>query len=199
MEALILQRFDEWRAGKDPAEARISIFERIRDIPYAVNPETLDSEKGPEEMLRKNRGSCQPKHRLLGDMFERLGISIFYVIYRFRWDELGIDYPGHLKALSKRMPVTRHISCRAGIGDDLVLVDATCDLPLEKIGVTVNRTWDGFSNLALPFHPVEEEAIYHSSEKAPLPPPSFSNIETEFYLSLNKWLEEVRGIPAALL
>jgi transglutaminase-like putative cysteine protease len=198
LEDLISQRFEEWRASKNPVEARISIFERIRDIPYAVTPETQDSEKGPEEMLRVNKGSCQPKHYLLGEMFQRLGIPIFYVVYRFRWDELEVDYPQHLKELSKRMPVSRHLACRARINDELVLVDATCDLPLERIGVLVNRYWDGFGNLALPVHPLGKEEIYHSSERASLAPPLFSNVEAEFFLSLNKWLDEVRENTAAL-
>lgn len=145
-------------------------------------------------MLRINRGSCQPKHYLLADMFHRLEIPIFYVLYQFRWDELEVDYPRHLKELAKRMPVSSHLACRASIDDELVLVDATCDLPLERIGIPVNEHWDGFSNLVLPLHPLGEEKIYHYSERMPLPPPSFSDIETEFFMGLNKWLDEVRGI-----
>lgn len=189
---LITGKFEEWIAGKGPVEARISIFERIRDIPYAVTLETQDSVKGPEEMLRINSGSCQPKHYLLGEMFQRLGISIFYAVYQFRWDELEIDYPRHLKELARKMPVCLHLACRASINGNLVLVDATCDLPLERIGVPVNKSWDGFGSLALPLHPLEEEEIYHSSERVPLAPPSFSDIETEFFMSLNEWLDEVR-------
>jgi hypothetical protein len=190
---LIGEKFIEWTEGADSVDARVSIFERIRDIPYAVVPETLDSENGLEEMLRANKGSCQPKHLLLGEMFERLGISMFFVVFQFRWDELEIDYPRQLKALSHKMPVSSHMACRARINNELVLVDATCDLPLEKIGIPVNRTWDGFSDLALPMHSPGEEEIYHSSEKVPLAPRLFSDVEAEFYMNLNEWLEEVRG------
>lgn len=195
---LISQKLEEWVEIEDPIEARISIFERIRDIPYAVIPETLDSEKGLEVMLRLNRGSCQPKHLLLGEMLERLGISMFYVVYQFRWDELEIDYPKHLKELSRKMPISHHLACRARIDDELVLVDATCDLPLERIGIPVSKAWDGLGSLALPIHPLGEEEIYHSSERTLIAPRSFSGIETEFYMSLNKWLEEVRENPAVL-
>lgn len=198
MRDLLSQRFEEWTAGRDPVEARISIFERIRDIPYAVTLETQDSVKGPEEMLLGNRGSCQPKHYLLGEMFQTLGISIFYVVYQFRWDELEVDYPSQLKELAKRMPVSAHLACRARINDNLVLVDATCDLPLERIGVPVNRYWDGFGNLALPLHPLGEEEMFHSSERVPLAPPSFSDIETEFFRGLNAWLDEVRETGCGL-
>jgi len=196
MRDLISQKFEDWTRRKAPVEARICIFERIRDIPYAVVPETLGSEKGPEEMLRINKGSCQPKHLLLGELFQRLGIPIFYVVYQFRWDELEINYPEYLKELAKRMPVSHHLACRVRINEELVLVDATCDRPLERTGIPVNSTWDGFSNLALPLHPLGEEVIYHSSERATIAPRSFSDIETEFYIGLNEWLEEVRKNPA---
>ena len=81
---LALQKFEEWTKGKDPRAVRVKIFEEIRDIPYAVIPQALDSEQGPDEMLRVNKGSCQPKHYLLGEMFVRLGISVFYMVYQFR-------------------------------------------------------------------------------------------------------------------
>lgn len=186
------QKFEEWTAGKDPRTARVNIFEKIRDIPYAVIPRALGSEKGTEEMLRLNKGSCQPKHYLLGEMFARLGISVFYMVYRFRWDELPIDYPRYLKKLARRMPDSRHLACRVRIGDNLVLVDATCDLPLEQVGIPVNKNWDGFSDLVLPFIPLDDGEIYHSSEKGFLEPPSFSSTETEFYAELNRLLDEVR-------
>ncbi len=189
---LASQKFEEWTKGKNLSAARISIFEGIRDIPYAVIAPALDSEKGTEEMLRINKGSCQPKHYLLGEMFERLGISVFYVVYQFRWDELEIDYPRYLKRLAKRMPTGRHLACRVRIGDDLVLVDATCDLPLEEVGIPVNKNWDGFSDLVLPFIPLDDGEIYHSSEKGYLGQPSFSSAETEFYAELNRLLDEIR-------
>lgn len=193
MEDLISQRFRDWTEGKDQVKARISVFEGIRDIPYAVTLETQDSQKGPEEMLKLHGGSCQPKHYLLGEMFTRLGITIFYVVYQFRWDELGIDYPPNLRELSRKMPVSHHLACRARIEDELVLVDATCDLPLERIGMPVNRNWDGFANLVLPLHPLGDEEIFHVSERLPLDPPFFSEIESEFFMNLNEWLEEVRA------
>jgi len=189
---LALQKFEEWTKGKDPRAARVKIFEEIRDIPYAVIPQALDSERGPDEMLRVNKGSCQPKHYLLGEMFARLGISVFYMVYQFRWDDLPIDYPRYLKKLAQRMPNSRHIACRVRIDDNLVLVDATCDLPLEQVGIPVNKDWDGFSDLMLPFIPLDDGEIYHSSEKGYLEPPSFSSAETEFYAELNRLLDEIR-------
>ena len=189
---LASQKFEEWTKDNDLRSARIRIFEKIRDIPYAVIPQALDSEWGTEEMIRVNKGSCQPKHYLLGDMFSRLGMSVFYMVYQFRWDELQIDYPRYLKKLAQRMPNSRHLACRVRIDDNLVLVDATCDLPLGQVGIPVNRSWDGLSNLVLPFTPLDDGEIYHSSERAYLEQTSFSGAETEFYVELNRLLNEIR-------
>ena len=126
-------------------------------------------------------------------MFEGLGISVFYVIYHFKWNGLEVDYPAHLKRLASMMPVSRHLACRVMIDDELVLVDATCDLALERIGVPVNKKWDGLGNLSLPFIPLDEGEMYHFSERGYFEPPLFSETESEFYLELNRWLDSVRN------
>jgi hypothetical protein len=194
MEKLICEKFAEWTKNKSEIEARICIFEGIRNIPYAVIPELLDPEKGPIEMLNLNRGSCQPKHFLLEQFYTRLGISILYVRYAYRWTEFEIDYPPKLWELAKKMPLGHHLACKAIIDDKLVLIDATLDPPLEKLGLPVNKNWDGISNQSLPVIPLDEE-IYHPSERVGLEPPSFTEIELRFYTEMNQWLDEVRGKP----
>lgn len=193
MDSLIRQKFREWTEGKDPVSARISIFERIRDIPYAVVPQLLDPENGPREMLRMNRGSCQPKHFLLETMFSALGIPVLFVVYQFRWDELEIDYPPRLRKLAQSIPIGHHLACKAEIEGRLVLIDATCDPPLERLGIPVNKSWDGFGNLVLPIIPLNEGEIYHPSERAGMKPRIFTGAEVEFYEELNRWLEEIRN------
>ena len=106
---------------------------------------------------------------------------------------MDIDYPRRIKSLAKRMPISRHLACKGMIGDDLVLIDVTCDIALEQIGIPVNKNWDGFTNSVLPIVPLDEGEIYHSSEKGYFGPPWFSEIETEFYSELNRWLDEVRA------
>ena len=44
MEDIINKTLHEWIKGKSPLKARIEIFNRIRDIPYAVIPELNDPE-----------------------------------------------------------------------------------------------------------------------------------------------------------
>ena len=188
---VIDKQFRDWTKGKSPKEARIGIYEGIRDIPYAVIPE-LTSPQNYVDILKINQGSCTPKHFLLCDMYQKLGILILYVVYAFRWDKLEVSYPPKLKNLAKGLPVNHHLACQAEIEGKLVLVDATLDLALEGLGLPVNRAWDGFSDTLLPIEPLDEE-IYHPSE-AKLMSPSFDEKSLAFYQELNLWLEEVRRV-----
>ncbi|MBI3930649.1 MAG: hypothetical protein HY325_01350 [Chloroflexi bacterium] len=186
---VIDKKFRDWTKGKSPQEARIDIYQRIRDIPYAVIPE-LTGPQNYADILKVNQGSCTPKHFLLGDMYQKLGILILYAVYTFRWDELEVDYPPRLKNLAKGLPVSHHLACKADIEGKLVLLDATLDLALGTLGLPVNRDWDGLSDTLLPIEPLDEE-IYHPSE-AKLMSPLFDEKSLAFYQELNLWLEKVR-------
>lgn len=186
---IIDKKFRDWTKGKGSLEARISIYERIRDIPYAIIPE-LTGPQNYADILKVNKGSCTPKHFLLCDMYQKLGILILYVVYAFRWDELEVDYPPKLKNLAKDLPLNHHLACKADIEEKLVLVDATLDSALAGLGLPVNRDWDGFSDTLLPIKPLDEE-IFHPSE-AKLISPSFDEKSLAFYKELNLWLEDVR-------
>ena len=70
MADMVDEKFREWTSGKDAVQARISIYQKIRDIPYAVIPELNDAERYVD-ILRLGKGSCTPKHFLLGNMFQR--------------------------------------------------------------------------------------------------------------------------------
>ncbi|MDI6806224.1 MAG: hypothetical protein QMD14_00200 [Candidatus Aenigmarchaeota archaeon] len=193
MEEIIAKKYNELTKGKSDVEARISIFEYIRNIPYYILPELLDSEKGPIKMLKMNKGSCQPKHFLLEQMYTELGISVLYVRYAFKWDEIGIDYPPKLKELAKQMPITHHLACEADIEGKSVLVDATLDPPLKKIYPRVNEKWDGISDTLLAISKFSDKEFHHPlTERVYLGSPVFSKLESEFYTELNSWLEEVR-------
>ena len=183
------EKFREWTAGKNPQAARINIFERIRDIPYAVVPELIDPENYIG-VLETNRGSCTPKHLLLCSMYERLGIPVLFATYPFKWAELEIDYPPGLRRLAGNVPPDYHLACKADIEGRMVLVDATLDLPLQKLGLPVNKEWDGISDTLLAVKPLDEE-LYHPSE-AKLMEPVFAEKALPFYEELNAWLEELR-------
>jgi hypothetical protein len=108
MDELLNSKFAEWAGGKDALQARLSIYENIRDIPYAIIPELNDAERYVE-ILRYGKGSCMPKHLLLGSMYERLGLSVFYAVFPFRWGEAEVDYPPHIKKLADELPLSHHL------------------------------------------------------------------------------------------
>jgi len=192
MTRLIEDRFNQWIQGKSALEARISIYEMIKDIPYAIIPELIDPERYVE-ILRVRKGSCTPKHFLLCAMYQRLGTAVLYAVYPFRWDELEIDYPPRLRTLAKAMPTSYHLTCKVDIDGRLILVDATLDLALKMLGLPVNEKWDGKSDTLLPMKPCGEEQLYHPSEaynlRAQLDEKSLT-----FYNELNLWLEEFRKL-----
>jgi hypothetical protein len=190
MAELVEGKFREWTRGADVVSARVTIFEKIRDIPYAVIPEINDAERYVD-ILRRGKGSCTPKHFLLCNMYQKLGLMVFYVVYPFRWDEIEIEFPRKLKRLAEAMSISYHIACKVDIGGELVLVDATLDPVLKELGLPVNMKWDGTSNTLLPIYPCGEEQLYHPSE-AHLIQPRVDEDSLTFYGELNAWLEKVR-------
>jgi len=182
--------FKEWTNGTTAVEARISIFEKIRDIPYAVVPE-VNSARDYVRMLTVGKGSCTPKHFLLRDMYEKLGLAVLYVVYPFRWSDLEVDYPSWLRKLAEAVPTSHHLACKVEIGGDLVLVDATVDSPLRQVGLPVNENWDGASDMVLPVTPVGEEQVYHPSEVRDYQA-RYDEASLQFFVQMNAWLDRVR-------
>ena len=192
MADIVDENFRQWTQGKNEIEARISIYEQIRDIPYAAVPELNDATRYVE-IVRYGKGSCTPKHLLLGNMFQRLRLLVLYSVHPFRWDEAEIDYPPGLKRMAEELPVSHHLSCRVEIDGKLVLVDATLDPALQKLGLPVNLEWNGTSDTMLPLTPCGDEQIYHPSE-ACLMQAQYDTKSLVFYDKLNQWLEEVRQL-----
>ena len=97
-----------------PLQARINVFNHIRDIPYAIVPEIMDY-RGYVNILKTGKGSCSPKHFLLCEMYRRLGLMVLYVVYPHRWDEIAEimgEYSDRLKDMALALPVSRHIACK---------------------------------------------------------------------------------------
>ncbi len=192
MADIVDEKFRRWTQAKNELQARISIYEKVRDIPYAVVPELNDAERYVE-ILTYGKGSCTPKHFLIRTMFERLGMLVLYIVYPFRWDEARVIYPPRLKRLAEDLPTSHHLACRVDIDGELVLVDATLDPAMEKLGLPVNKEWDGTSDTVLPITPCGQEQIYHPSE-AYLMNAQYDTKSLIFYDELNQWLEEVRRL-----
>ena len=194
-DAILDDKFRRWTRGKDPVQARISVYEKIRDIPYAVLPDLIDAERYVD-ILKLGRGSCTPKHFLLGNMFQRLGLLVLYAVYPFRWGERAEvldDYPQQLRELSRELPVSHLLACKVEIAGNLELDDATMDPPLANAELPVNQKWDGFSDTLLPMTPCGEEEVFHPSE-AHLMQARYDEKSLAFYDELNASLEIVRHL-----
>jgi hypothetical protein len=195
MSTIIETKFLKWTHGKNPRDARISIFNYIRDIPYAVVP-ALNDPDNYIEMLAINKGSCTPKHFLLCTMFQMLNLSVLYAVYQYRWDEFEHLYPQEIRGLARQLPLGNHLACKVEIEGKFVLVDATLDSPLAVLGLPVNKDWNGLDDTLLPVIPLKEEILYHYSEAALMPSQRITRLTQCFYDSLNVWLESVRVTKA---
>ena len=197
---IVDEKFKEWTKGLAPIQARINVFNKIRDIPYAVVPEIMEYREYIN-ILKTGQGSCSPKHFLLCEMYRRLGLPVLYVVYPHRWDEIAEimgEYSLRLKEMALALPVSRHLACKVEIDDKLVLVDATFDLPLQKAGFKVNANWDGISDTILPVTPCGEEEWYYPVE-ARLMKTSLNEQFRAFYPELNTFLDQMRRLYNYLL
>lgn len=196
---LLAEKFAQWTKSLSDKSARISIYQHIRDIPYAIVPELRDPRTGPSDMIRMNMGSCVPKHFLMALMMGELGLPVKYVSYLFNWNDPAVKFPPVLKRVVKNMPISAHLATKINIDGRWILVDATYDLPLKKAGFSVNESWDGVSDTKNAVTPIEE--VVHESLQERL---SFSgkrvgeytdkerSTYSEFTKKLNYWLEELR-------
>jgi hypothetical protein len=125
-------------------------------------------------------------------MYQRLGLEVLYAVYPFRWDAFEATYPPKLRKLARAMPLSHHLACRVDINGNLVLVDATLDPALQKLGLPVNRKWDGLHDTLLAVKPCGDEQLYHPSEAFLTQPRIIDERALDFYDALNSWLGEIR-------
>lgn len=140
---------EKWTKGLGSDKGRIAVFENIRDIPYYIDPAHFSSGKGPERMLSDGRGSCIPKHYLMGRLFSKLGYHVKYCLYPFKWRDQKLDYPQDVREASVKVPLTYHLACRVLLEDKWRLCDATWNPALERLGFPVDGAWDGKTDTAL--------------------------------------------------
>jgi transglutaminase-like putative cysteine protease len=199
-QAIIVEKQNQWTKNLGRKKSRIAIFEHIRDIPYAIVAGLGDPVQGPAKMLAQNRGYCEPKHIVMFMMYQKLEIPVKYLSYPFRWSAQDVDYPWKLMKLADGMPMGYHLACKACINGRWILVDATWDLPLKKLGFPVNEGWDGISDTLNAVKP--EEEIIHENDRERLEyirrrrwgllTEKEKALSRRFFDELNKWLQEVR-------
>lgn len=182
---------EEWTGGRRGRAAMIEVFNRVRDIPYAVIPE-LNSPADYPRILELNMGSCTPKHLLLCAMYRMLGLNVLYSVFPYRWAEFEELYPPGLWKMAQQMPPVNHLACRVEVEGRFVLADATVDSPLGRIGLPFTADWDGRSDTALPVLPTGEEELFAPEEAMLMPPPDYDQHSLAFYAELNRYFGEIR-------
>lgn len=202
MNTIILdKKFSEWTKGLEPKEARISIFNHIRNIPYAIVPEFRDPKVGTSGILDLNKGSCQPKHFLLAAFFDKLNIPVKYVSYPFKWQDQPLKFPDNFKETLNGLPLSYHLACKAYIEYKWVSVDATYDPVLKAAGFPITEEWNGLDNTKNAVIPIEEiihenlkERIAYESAQRSRYSDKEKSLSADFVEKLNSWLENIRKI-----
>ena len=96
-----------------------------------------------------------------------------------------------MRKLAEAMPVSYHLACKVEIRGRLILVDATVDSPLRRLGLPVNMNWNGLSNMILPVKPVGGEQLFHPAEVRDYEA-RYDEVSLEFFSRMNAWLDKVR-------
>ncbi len=189
---LLQNTLREWTNGLKDREARVRVFERVRDFPYYY-----PSSRDPEEVLRAGRGSCSGKHYLLAELFRGLGVRVRHLICTHRFNESPIGFPEELQAmLRKNEIVDVHDYVQILIDEKWIDVDATWPSALREYGFPVNEEWDGVSPMLLSVVPEEILVVQGDPEKkkeellARLTPRQ-RQLRKQFLESLSAWVNEI--------
>ncbi len=189
---IVRRTLDEWTLGLGPVEARVRVFERVREIPY-VYP----SSKDPSTVLQEGRGSGSGKHYLLGELFRLLGLSVRNMLCIHRFNESPIGFPNHLQAmLEKNEVMDIHDYLQIYVEGKWIDVDATWPSLLREFGFPVNDEWDGTSPMLLSVSPEEVIIVRGDPEKAKGDllskwTPRQRQLRKQFLEGLSNWVAEL--------
>lgn len=121
-------------------EKIIKTFEFVQKIPYRVCKfESID------ELITNNFGDCRHKHSFLFEVYSKLGLKVEKIIVLFDWKDLPIPNE-KLEILKKSGTIFPHEALYLFRDNKKILVDATWEPRLEKIGFPITKKWDGKSN-----------------------------------------------------
>jgi len=176
----------------------ISSYKWIRDLPFEAGVIGGGYSEELEYIKTYKRGSCSAKHYLLGYVCEELEIPVTYLTYPFYWNELNIDYPNFIGKLVGKMPLQYHLAIKINTDEGEFFLDATWNLPLEKVGFPVNKIGDRIANTKNAIIPAGEPIVHSNALersrwiKELIAGMESTGVEREFYNALNQWLKEIR-------
>ncbi len=142
---------NKWANDLALNEKIIKLFEKVRDIPYG----DIGS-RNPKDVYENNKGTCSGKHELLKELYEELGIKVKGFIAIHKFNDLKIDFPPGIKEILDRTEIIDpHNFLKILVDGKWIIVDATWDKPLKKLGFVVNENWDGKSEMKTCVVPLE--------------------------------------------
>ena len=119
----------------DKIAERISIFETVRDFEYQIN---WVSE--PEKLLEIKEWYCTSKHRLLKEIYGRLGYKAQLCFIPFSFNMIYL--PDELKNRWYANKKWYHTFLQVLVDDKWINIDATFNIELKNIyDVNENRNW----------------------------------------------------------
>ncbi|MFH1536789.1 MAG: hypothetical protein ABID45_02260 [Patescibacteria group bacterium] len=137
------QIINEWADNQPLQQKIITLFEKVRDIPYG----NINS-RNPQDVYEQNKGTCSGKHELLKELYEEIGIKVkkFLIVHHF--NDLSINFPKNIKSILERDDIIDfHNFIKILVNDNWVTIDATWDKPMKKLGFPANVHWNGKTNM----------------------------------------------------
>jgi hypothetical protein len=192
--ALKKQIIEEWTDNLPRDQKIIRLFEKVRDIPYG----DIGS-RDAGDIFRQNKGTCSGKHELLKELYREIGVQVkdFLVLHRFR--DMPVNYPTEIREILNRSDIPDpHNFIKIRAGGKWVIVEATWDKALKKLGFIVNENWDGKSDMKIAVAPGGK--IPESTDSMSLKKELIGRLSDQaqkdrklFLQKLTAWLDDLRA------
>jgi len=203
-EALKKHILDEWGITSLPFEEKVvKIFEKVRDIRFGGI-----GSRDPKDVYEKNKGTCSGKNFLLRDLYKGIGIKTKDMICLQRWKDLTwfptdtygiVNFPKSLLVMLEKTDIVDfHNYEEIFVDSKWIVVDATIDKPLKKIGFYTTENWDGKSSMPLCFAGSDkvwdcgDRGAEEKKRLTALLPENISKARNEFLKNMTSWIDRLR-------
>ncbi len=191
--AIKKQIIQKW-TNKQPLNQKIiTLFERVRDIPYG----DIGS-RNPTDVYKQNKGTCSGKHELLKELYQQLGIQVKSYLVMHHFKKMPVKFPNHIQnILNKRNILDPHNFLKILVSKKWITVDVTWNKPLKKLGFPVNENWDGKTDMQIAVMP--KGKIFETNDPISLKKQLISQLSDQvqkdrklFLSELTEWLDLLR-------
>ena len=186
---------DSWTENQKLEVAVITIFEKVRDIPYG----DIGS-RDPLQVYKQNKGTCSGKHALLKGLYTTLEIPVKESLIMHCFNKLPVIFPQNIQQIIKGSTIfDPHNFIQIQRNNKWLTLDVTWDIGLKKLGFPVNENWSGFESL--PISVAKGGEIYETQNVMELKRQLISEIPKNdqitrklFLKKLTIWLEASRKL-----